>query len=211
MALQHVFGVNVTEESTPFLRSLEKTPGFKSITFIFIPHHRNQPERFTPDDTCRWAGNSRAEGNPGNSGTSQGCCHDTKTKHVAKANPIPGKWSQLLTLLKDDPVQPSGDEPAECHAPKPTSALQELLCQTSGCPPQIPKSSVGGAAANPEVPSGRLGSCLRFIPLLLARAQHSSALGLHNWAGRVRPVGSVWSPCPAGHRDVAVRHGCTST
>jgi len=78
----------------------------------------------------------------------------------------------------------------------------------------MPKFSVGAAlsaAANPEVPSGRLASCLHVPPLLPARAQHPATPGLHDRAGGVRPGRSVWSLCPVGHRDAAVGHGCTST
>lgn len=68
-----------------------------------------------------------------------------------------------------------------------------------------------GAAANPEVPSGRLGSCFHFLPLLLGQAQHPSVLRLHNRAGGARLGRSVCRPCPAGQRGAALGHGSTST
>lgn len=67
------------------------------------------------------------------------------------------------------------------------------------------------AAANPAAPSGRLGSCSHFLPLLLARAQHASALGLHKRGGGRRPGRPVWSLSLAGHSDAVMGHGCAST
>ncbi|PKU39768.1 hypothetical protein llap_9930 [Limosa lapponica baueri] len=101
-----------------------------STTFIFISHHRNQPERFTTDGQETGEQKGLLETPPSHRGTAV-----TYNKHTAKANPIPGKQSQPVTLLKDEPVQLSGDEPAECCAPKPTSALQESLGDTPGYPP----------------------------------------------------------------------------
>lgn len=128
---------------------------------------------------------------------------------------MPGEQPQPPTLLTEEPVRPSGDEPAERRSAELTGALQESFGETPGCPPrrnqnwvwvelcqlqQPPKYRLaGGGPAYPSYPSSWHG------PSAPRRRGCTAGQGGRGWAGllghRGRRVCRV--AVPPGHRDAA--------